>query len=60
MAQQAEPKSEIPVWLLPTIEERVTSLSTRVPPTEKETQQIVAIFKDLATKQIAIEDAKYK
>ena len=52
--------SEIPVWLLPTIEERVDHLSTRIPPTQKETQQIVAIFKDLATKQIAIEEAKYQ
>ena len=52
--------SEISVWLLPTIEERVTHLSTRVPPTEKDIQQIVAVFNDLATKQIAIEDAKNK
>lgn len=52
--------SEIPVWLLPTIEDRVTCLSTRIPPTEKEIQQIVTIFKDLATKQIAKEEAKYK
>jgi len=52
--------SEIPVWLLPTIEERVDHLSTRIPPTEKETQQIVAIFKDLAAKQIATEEAKYQ
>ncbi len=52
--------SEIPVWLLPTIEEKVTNLSTRVPPTEKDIEQIVAIFKDLATKRIAIEEVKYK
>ena len=52
--------SEIPVWLLPTIEEKVGGLFTRYPPTEEETKKIVGIFKDLATKQIAKEDAESK
>jgi hypothetical protein len=50
--------SEIPIWLLPTIEERAKNLSTRTPPTESEISKIVEILKDLATKQIAKEESK--
>jgi hypothetical protein len=51
--------SEIPVWLLPTIDEQVSNLSTRTPPTQVETNKIVEKLKELAAKQIAKEDAKY-
>lgn len=44
--------SEIPVWLLPQLEEQAAKLSTRKPPTDKEIEQVVKIFKDTAAKQL--------
>ncbi len=48
------------VWILPQIEDKATNLSTRTPPTEDEAKRIVDLFRELATKQIAAEEAKYK
>lgn len=42
--------SDVPVWLLPQVEDKVTSLSTRYSPTEKEISQIVDLLKGLAEK----------
>jgi len=42
--------SEVPVWLLPQVEDKVALLSTRTPPTEKEIGQIVDFLKGLAAK----------
>jgi hypothetical protein len=48
------------VWILPQVEDKAANLSTRTPPTEDETKRIVGLFRDLATKQVAAEEAKYK
>jgi hypothetical protein len=48
------------VWILPQVEGNVANLSTRTPPAEDEIKQIVGLFRDLSTKQIAAEEAKYK
>lgn len=53
-------ESEIPVWLLPTIETQAGALTTRTPPAEKELEQANSLLQELATKQIAQEEAKYK
>lgn len=52
--------SQIPVWFLPTLETQAANLSTRIPPTEEEIKRICGLLKDLASKQVAIEEAKYK
>lgn len=49
--------NEIPIWLPPTIEDHVAKLATRTPPTEKELEQITALLKSLAERQIAREEA---
>ena len=51
--------SEIPIWLLPTLEENVGVLTTRMPPTQKEIEQINVLLKELSKRQITLEDAKY-
>lgn len=48
------------VWILPQVESKVANLSTRTPPTEEEIKRIVEVFRELATKQITEEEAKYK
>ena len=48
------------VWIQPQVESNVASLSTRTPPTEDEIKRIVGLFRELAMKQIATEEAKYK
>jgi hypothetical protein len=48
------------VWILPQVENRAATLSTRTPPTEDEIKRIVELFRDLAIKQVAMEEAKYK
>jgi hypothetical protein len=48
------------VWILPQIEDKVAHLSTRTLPTEDEIKRIVGLFRELATKQIVTEEAKYK
>ena len=48
------------VWILPQVEDKAAHLSTRTSPTEAEIKRIVELFRDLATKQVAAEDAKYK
>ena len=48
------------VWILPQVEDKVANLSTRTPPTDDEIKQVVELFRDLATKQVATEEAKYK
>jgi len=48
--------TEIPIWLPPTIEDHIAKLATRTPPTEKELEQIKALLKSLAEKQIAREE----
>jgi hypothetical protein len=53
-------QSEIPIWFLPTLENAVSNLTTRTPPSEEEIKRIAGLFKELATKQVAIEEAKYK
>jgi hypothetical protein len=53
-------QSEIPIWFLPTLEDAISNLATRTPPTEDEIKRICGLFKDLATKQVTIEEAKYK
>lgn len=52
--------SEIPIWLFANIEDKVANLKTRKPLTEEESNRIVKLLEDLAVKQIAIEDAKYR
>ncbi len=53
-------QSEISIWFLPTLEATVSNLTTRTAPTDDEIKRIVGLFKDLAAKQVAIEEAKYK
>jgi hypothetical protein len=48
------------VWILPQVEDRAANLSTRTPPTDDEIKRIVELFRDLTTKQVAAEEAKYK
>ena len=48
------------VWILPQVESQAANLSTRTPPTEDEIKRIVELFRELATKQVAAEEAKYK
>ncbi len=48
------------VWILPQVENRAATLSTRTPPTEDEIKRIAELFRNLATKQVAAEEAKYK
>jgi hypothetical protein len=48
------------VWILPQVEDKVANLSTRTPPSEDEVKRIVELFRDLATRQVAAEEAKYK
>jgi hypothetical protein len=48
------------VWILPQVEDRAANLSTRTPPSEDEVKRIVELFRDLATRQVAAEEAKYK
>jgi hypothetical protein len=48
------------VWILPQVESNVANLSTRTLPTEDEIRRVVELFRDLATKQVAAEEAKYK
>jgi Ca2+/Na+ antiporter len=50
--------ADIPIWLLPTIEEQVAKLSTKTSPTQKEIEQLKALFKGLAEKQISKEETK--
>lgn len=52
--------SEIPIWFVPTLETQAANLTTRTPPTEDEIKQITGLFKELAIKQVTIEEAKYK
>ena len=52
--------STVDVWLLPTLESKTTVLATRNPPSEAETKNIARLLSDLAKKQIAVEEAKYK
>ncbi len=51
-------QSEIPVWLTSTIEQKVSSLTTRTLPSEQEIQKIVELLKGLADKQLAKENIK--
>jgi nuclease-like protein len=46
---------DVPIWLPPTIEEHVTTLTTRTPLTEKEIDKINELLISLAEKQLAIE-----
>jgi hypothetical protein len=46
---------DVPIWLPPTIEEHVTTLATRTPLIQKEIDQIIALLKSLAEKQLAVE-----
>lgn len=43
--------SEVPVWLLPDLEEHMPELITKQPPTQEEIQKIVTVLKGVATKQ---------
>ncbi len=52
--------SEIPIWLLPQVEDKAKNLTTRTPPNVKEVDQIITPLTKLAEKQIAIEEAKSK
>ncbi len=51
--------SEIPVWLLPTIDQQTGNLKTDKPPTQKEITDIVSALEGIVSKQIAREEAKY-
>jgi hypothetical protein len=47
-------------WFLPTLESQAANLVARTPPTDDEIKRITGLFRELATKQVAIEEAKYK
>jgi hypothetical protein len=49
---------ELPVWLIATLPQQVANLTTRKPLTAAEIQQIVAVLKSEAEKQIAREEKK--
>lgn len=52
--------SEIPVWLIPTLEDQVCHLETRKPPAREENERIVQVLKNHALQQRAVEEAQSK
>lgn len=47
-------------WFLPTLESKAANLVARALPTDDEIKRITELLRELATKQVAIEEAKYK
>jgi len=51
---------ELMYWFLPTLESNAANLVARALPTGDEVKRIIGLFRELATKQVAIEEDKYK
>jgi hypothetical protein len=51
---------DLAYWFLPTLESKAANLVARALPTDDEIKRITGLLRELATKQVAIEEAKYK